>query len=169
MRLCTTCDHYIWLSHFLSTWYLHTPPVSLFLVEQLIFSQRTVHPRVALDAHSSRAQVIVCVCTCVSVQTLSRVQLFVFPWTVAHQNPLSREFSRQEYWGGLLFPSLSDDGGTSIREDTYTGGLILGPRVTVLRELSWRDWASVKLCVNKKWTFFCSKPLKFWGIFVIAA
>ena len=28
---------------------------------------------------------------------------FVIPWTIAHQPPLSMEFSRQEYWGGLLF------------------------------------------------------------------
>ena len=26
------------------------------------------------------------------------------PWTVAHQSPLSRGFSRQEYWNGLLCP-----------------------------------------------------------------
>ena len=25
-------------------------------------------------------------------------------WTIAHQAPLSIEFSRQEYWSGLLFP-----------------------------------------------------------------
>ena len=31
-------------------------------------------------------------------QTLSRVQLFVTPWTVAHLAPLSMEFSKQEYW-----------------------------------------------------------------------
>ena len=30
---------------------------------------------------------------------------FVTPWTVAHQVLLSMEFSRQEYWGGLPFPS----------------------------------------------------------------
>ena len=30
-------------------------------------------------------------------QSLNRVQLFVNPWTVAHQAPLSTEFSRQEY------------------------------------------------------------------------
>ena len=34
---------------------------------------------------------------------LSRVQLFVIPWTIAHQAPLSMEFSRQEYWSGLPF------------------------------------------------------------------
>ena len=32
------------------------------------------------------------------------VQLFANPWTVAHQAPLSMEFSRQEYWRGLPCP-----------------------------------------------------------------
>ena len=27
------------------------------------------------------------------------------PWTITHQVPLSMEFSRQEYWSGLPFPS----------------------------------------------------------------
>ena len=36
---------------------------------------------------------------------LSQVQLFETPWTVAHQVPLSREFSREEYWSGLPFPT----------------------------------------------------------------
>ena len=31
--------------------------------------------------------------------------LFVIPWNVAHQAPLSMEFSRQEHWSGLPFPS----------------------------------------------------------------
>ena len=34
-------------------------------------------------------------------QSLSRVRLFVTPWTVAHQAPLSLGFSRQEYWSGF--------------------------------------------------------------------
>ena len=29
-------------------------------------------------------------------------------WTVAHQAPLSMEFSRQEYWSGLPSPSAGD-------------------------------------------------------------
>ena len=29
----------------------------------------------------------------------------VTPWTVTHQTPLSMEFSRQEYWSGLPFPT----------------------------------------------------------------
>ena len=48
--------------------------------------------------------VCVCVCECVSVC----VWLFVTPWTVAHQAPLSLELSRQEYWSGLPFPCPGD-------------------------------------------------------------
>ena len=44
---------------------------------------------------------------CLNVKSLSHVQLFVTPWTVAYQAPLSMEFSRQEYWSGLPFPSLN--------------------------------------------------------------
>ena len=32
----------------------------------------------------------------------------VTPWTVICQAPLSMEFSRQEYWSGLPFPSPRD-------------------------------------------------------------
>ena len=42
------------------------------------------------------------------MKSLSRVQLFVTPWTVAHQAPLSMGFSKQEYWSGLPFPSPGD-------------------------------------------------------------
>ena len=48
---------------------------------------------------------------CVSmfkVKSLSRVQLLVTSWTVAHQATLSMGFSRQEYWSGLPFPSPGD-------------------------------------------------------------
>ena len=43
-----------------------------------------------------------------SVQLLSCVRLFATPWTVAYQAPLSRVFSRQEYWNGLPFLSPGD-------------------------------------------------------------
>ena len=39
---------------------------------------------------------------------VSHIWLFVTPWTVAHQAPLFLEFSRKEYWSGLLFPSPGD-------------------------------------------------------------
>jgi len=34
--------------------------------------------------------------------------LFVTPWTVARQAPLSMGFPRQEYWSGLSFPPPGD-------------------------------------------------------------
>ena len=37
------------------------------------------------------------------VKSLSRVQLFVTPWTVAYYAPPSMGFSRQEYWSGCQF------------------------------------------------------------------
>ena len=43
-----------------------------------------------------------CVCA------LSHVQLFVTPWTIAHQAPLSLGLPRQGYWSGLPFPSPWD-------------------------------------------------------------
>ena len=39
---------------------------------------------------------------------LSCVWFFSTPWTVAHQAPLSMEFSRQEYWSKLPFSSPGD-------------------------------------------------------------
>ena len=49
--------------------------------------------------------------TLVRVGVLSHfscVQPFAAPWAVAHQAPLSTEFSRQEYWSGLPCPHLAD-------------------------------------------------------------
>jgi len=53
-----------------------------------------------------RSSWLVCVCVC--VHACCHVQLFATPWTVAHQVPLSMEFSKLEYWSTLPFPSLRD-------------------------------------------------------------
>ena len=45
-----------------------------------------------------------CVYMRVCAQLLGLVLLFVTPWTITCQAPLSMEFSRQEYWSGLPFP-----------------------------------------------------------------
>ena len=44
----------------------------------------------------------------VKVLVAYSVQLFTTPWTIIHLAPLSMEFSRQEYWSGLPFPSPGD-------------------------------------------------------------
>ena len=43
---------------------------------------------------------VLCVLSCSVVP-----DSFVTPWTVARQAPLTMDFSRQEHWSGLLFPS----------------------------------------------------------------
>ena len=42
------------------------------------------------------------------VKSLSRVQLFAIPWTIAYHAPLSMGFSKQKYWRGLPFPCPAD-------------------------------------------------------------
>ena len=53
-----------------------------------------------------------CVCVCARARVhacaLSCVRLFVTPWIVAFQAPLCMDFSRQNYWNGLPFPTLGD-------------------------------------------------------------
>ena len=52
------------------------------------------------------------------------------PWTVAHKDPLSMEFSRQEYWSGLPFPSpgnLPDPGMKPVSPAFQTDSLLSEP------------------------------------------
>ena len=42
------------------------------------------------------------------MKLLSRVRPFATPWTVAYQAPQSMEFSRQEYWSRVPFPTPGD-------------------------------------------------------------
>ena len=46
--------------------------------------------------------------------------LFVTPWTVACQAPLSMGFSRQEYWSGWPFPSPGDLPNSGIKPGSPT-------------------------------------------------
>ena len=65
------------------------------------------------------------------VQWLSHVWLSVALWTVAHQAPLSMEFSRREYWNGLPFPNPEDPPNPRIEpmsfESPQTDSILLVP------------------------------------------
>ena len=66
-------------------------------------------------------RVCVCVCVCVCVLShFSPVQLFVTPWTIARQVPLSMGFSKQEYWSGLPCPLPGDFPDTGIKPRSPT-------------------------------------------------
>ena len=69
------------------------------------------------------------------VCVLSHVQLFAAPRTVAHQTPLSMEFSRQEYWSGLPFLLLerSKEAQAERPEASAQGWLGQGCRGQLLR------------------------------------
>ena len=58
------------------------------------------------------------------IVSLSRIQLFVTPQTVAYQAPLSMGLSRQEYWSGLPFCSPGDlpNPGTKPESPALAGG-----------------------------------------------
>ena len=66
------------------------------------------------------------------MKSVSHVQLFVTPWTAAYHTPQSMEFSRQEYWNGLPFPSPGDlpdpgiePGSPALQADSYMWDLFL--------------------------------------------
>ena len=65
----------------------------------------TVLVSISLRCWCFTVSICVCVCVCYS---LSRVWLFASPWTVACQDALSMEFSRQVNWSELPFPSPGD-------------------------------------------------------------
>ena len=65
------------------------------------------------------------------MKLLSRVWLFATPWTVAYQAPPSMEFSRQEYWSGLPFPSISFPRGSSQPRDQTQVCHIIGRHFNV--------------------------------------
>ena len=62
---------------------------------------------------------------------LNRVQVSVTPWTVACQAPLSLEFSRQEYWSGLPFPTPRNLPGPGIQlaSPALVGGFLTLPHL----------------------------------------
>ena len=72
-------------------------------------------------------------CVCVLSRSVMS-DSFAAPWTIAHQAPLSLEFSRQEYWSGLPFPPpghLPDPGiePASLASPSLAGGLFTAEAV----------------------------------------
>ena len=64
-----------------------------------------------------------CVCSVVSDSAT--------PWTVAHQAPLSLEFSRQEYWNGLTFPPPGDIPDTQVEPASLVSPAVTGGFFTI--------------------------------------
>ena len=80
----------------------------------------------------------------------SRVRLCATLWTAAHQASLSMEFSRQEYWSGLSFPSPGDRPSPGIEPESpalqavcciacglYVDSLLIEPPGKMQSKISW--------------------------------
>ena len=59
-------------------------------------------------------------------KSLSHVRLFVTPWTVAHQAPLSMGFSRQERWSGRPHPPPGDPPDLGTEPTPLTSPALIG-------------------------------------------
>ena len=79
---------------------------------------------------------------------LSRVRLFATPWIVAHQAPLSMEFSRQEYWSGLPFPAPGDIPDPGIEPTFLVSPELAGEFFTT--STTWEDPAPNTVLTNYK-------------------
>ena len=81
------------------------------------------------------------------VKLLSCVYRLVTPWTIDYQAPPSMEFSRQEYWSGLLFPSPGDLPDPTI--EPWSPTLQVDSTLWATREvLSWLLWWHVNLPIS---------------------
>ena len=63
---------------------------------------------------------------CCSLSCFSQVWLFATLWTVAHQAPLSMEFSRQEHWSGLPCPPPGDLPGPGMEPGSLLSSALAG-------------------------------------------
>ena len=68
----------------------------------------------------------------------SHVWLFVTPWTIALQAPLSMGFSRQEYWNELPWPPPEDLPNTGIKPVSLMSPALIGGFLTT--SASWEAW-----------------------------
>ena len=115
--------------------------------------------------------VCVCVCLCARVRALSHVQLFATSWTVAYQAPLSMEFSSQEYWSRLPFPTPGDLPDPGIKPTSHVSPALAGGFFTTLppgksialpKVLHFLQIKSLwQPCVVRWWLSFVSNKVSF--------
>ena len=107
---------------------------------------------------------------CVCAQSFSRVHLFATPWTVARQASLSVEFSKQEYWSGLPFPTPGD-----LPEPGIESASLWTCQVTVSFSFPWSCKfnmftsiaTSVKNINHSAIFFVCFSLLTIWQAFIL--
>ena len=88
--------------------------------------------------------------------SLNYVQFFVTPWIIAQQAPLSMEFSRQEHWSGVPFPTPGDLPDPGIKHVSLASPAMAGRFFTTVPTGKPRDFLApsltsvISLCVLTK-------------------
>ena len=87
----------------------------------------------------------------------SHVWLFATPWTIVHQAPLSRGFSRQECWSGLPFPPPGDLPNLGIELTSLMSLILAGgfftPSTTWEAPVCCKEIPDLVSCWQSKWRF----------------
>ena len=111
---------------------------------------REMQIKTTISYHLNTSQNI-CLPSC-----FSHDRLFATLWTVAHQPPLSKGFSRKESWSGLPFPPLGDlpHSGTELASAAFPA--LAGMFFTT--SATWEaqsEWLPLKKSTNKKFWKRC--------------
>ena len=70
---------------------------------------------------------------CYALSCSAMSDSFAAPWTLTHQPPLSMEFSSQEYWSGLPFPTPWDLPDPGIALPSLTSPALAGRFFTTVK------------------------------------
>ena len=108
----------------------------------------------------------------VCIQSLSHVQLFVTPWTVACQASLSIGFSRQEYCSGLPFPPPWDLSHPGIKPSSLVFPALAGgffttvppgklPLDNLYYKTSSAHFSSINLFTSSVFKILCTRIMNF--------
>ena len=87
-------------------------------------------------------------------ESLSHIWLFVTPWTVACQAPLSMEISRPEYWSGQPFPPPGDLPTLGTEPRCPTLQVVWAPREALLTTLGHENKEIISFtswCCSLRW------------------
>ena len=104
-------------------------------------------------------------CVCVHTELSRHVRLFETPWTIVCKAPLTRSFSRREYWSGFPFPPPGDLPDPGVKPEYLAYPALAGVFFT-LSYLRCPPLHGAQLHCNDLWFFRGNTRLKknSWGL-----
>ena len=126
---------------------------SVYIVHFKATATFVIHTRNHKKASRTKMYIIhlyVCVYFTKRWKNKHRVQLFVTPWSVAHQAPPSMGFSRQECWSGLPFPSPENLPNPGIQPSSPASQRLKGLLFKKKKSIQWGFWYTCE-----EWIIIC--------------